>query len=584
MSLFSSLTNRIFIGSAVIVAVATGLAVVRVDRVFTARAEDDLRQGVFQAAALVADYVSARQTRFVSEARLIVEVPRLSNALATDDPPTVQGVAAENAALVAADVFLVLGRDDRVLARVGEIPASVVPSEAILAARPKGHDATWFSPYSGGLLQLTALPMPAGASPPLGTLILGFSLDQAAVDIIKQRTKTDIALVADGQVLASTLGSGLASVLPNYTAHKGPFDVPLGADEFTALVQPLGSDSAPRDPHAPAAIVLRDRTESLRVLHDIRRDIGLAGLAVVVVATFIGYLVARTVTRPLRAVTATMRTMAATGDLAQVQPPVGAWDDEDARLLANTFRQLTAALDRFQREAAQRERLSSLGRLSTVVAHEVRNPLMIIKSAVRTLRRQPSPEVAEIAASIDEEVSRLNRVVTGVLDFARPIRFDLAPADLVEICRDAANAVKAGPEAVPIAFIPPEATLPFVTDAERLRAVLVNLLSNAQQAVRARGGRAEPGAIRLSASRTDTGGWRIEVTDRGAGIPAEDLPRLFEPFFTTKKTGSGLGLPLSRNIVEGLGGSLVIGSTVGVGTTARIDLPDRASAAREVSA
>jgi signal transduction histidine kinase len=208
---------------------------------------------------------------------------------------------------------------------------------------------------------------------------------------------------------------------------------------------------------------------------------------------------------------------------------------------------------------------------------------MIIKSAVRSLRRQPSPEVADIAASIDEEVSRLNRVVTGVLDFARPIRFDLAPADLVEICRDATNAAKAGPDAVPVTFDGHPPTLPLVTDAERLRAVLINLLSNAQQAVRARGGRPEAGSIRLSTGQTSTGGWWIEVADRGAGIAPEDLPRLFEPFFTTRKTGSGLGLPLSRNIVEGLGGAMAIDSTVGVGTRVRIDMPERA-AVREVSA
>ena len=93
-------------------------------------------------------------------------------------------------------------------------------------------------------------------------------------------------------------------------------------------------------------------------------------------------------TRPLGAITATMREMAATGDLTRrIAPPAGArWEDEDARLLATTFNAMTDSIARFQREAAQRERLSSLGRLSTVVAHEIRNPLMIIKTALRTLR------------------------------------------------------------------------------------------------------------------------------------------------------------------------------------------------------
>jgi signal transduction histidine kinase len=588
MSLLSSLTNRIFLGSAILVTVAIGVAVDRVNVAETTQADKDLRDGVDGAAALVNDYVVARQGQFLSEAKLLGDLPLLTNAIATDDPPTVQGVARDYADLLAPDLlapdlFLVLGRNGRVFARVGRLPPELVSTEAVVAARPVDGNPTWFWPYSGGLLLVTALPTGGGAAAPLGSLVLGFSLDQAAVENIKARTQntSDIALVADGRVLAATLSPRVANALPAYASRQGSFDVTLGQDEFIGRVQPLGASG--RSAGSPIAIVLQDRTERLAGLRDLQREVLLAGLAAVLVATLIGYAIARTVTRPLRAVTATMRRMAATGDLTQPPPAEGRWDDEDARLLARTFRQMTAALDRFRREAAQRERLSSLGRLSTVVAHEVRNPLMIIKSAVRSLRRQPTPEVATIAASIDEEVSRLNRVVTDVLDFARPILFDLAPADLVDICRDAAHAAQAGGDDVPVAIEVAEAHAPVLTDAERLRTVLVNVLSNAQQAVRARGGQTPRSSIRLQTMRNVAGGWRIEVVDQGAGISRDDLPRLFEPFFTTRRTGSGLGLALSRNIVEGLGGSIAIDSTVGVGTTVRIDVPERA-AAQEVPA
>jgi signal transduction histidine kinase len=272
-----------------------------------------------------------------------------------------------------------------------------------------------------------------------------------------------------------------------------------------------------------------------------------------------------------------MREMAATGDLARTTPTIGPWGDEDARLLASTFGQLTSALDRFQREAAQRERLSSLGRLSTVVAHEIRNPLMIIKSAARSLRRTPAPDVDEAARSIDEEVVRLNRVVTDVLDFAKPIRFDYAPADLVQICRDAVQAVQAGAAGAgaPVHVDSAEPSVLTVTDAERLRAALVNVLSNAQQAVRDQppSTNGDP-LIRIRLSRRDQG-WRIEVLDRGTGVAAEDLPRLFDPFFTTRRAGSGIGLAITRNIIEGLGGTIGVVSPPNAGTTVRIDLPDR---------
>src|SRR5262249_4898557 len=200
-------------------------------------------------------------------------------------------------------------------------------------------------------------------------------------------------------------------------------------------------------------------------------------------------------------------------------------------------------------------RLSPLGRLSTVVAHEIRNPLMIIKSAVRNLRKHDSPDVVAVAANIDEEVQRLNRVVSDVLDFARPIRFDLAQADLVEICRDAAQAAQAGPEDVPVRLDTAGGGALIVTDRERVRSGLVNVLANAQQAGRSAAAqtraRGKP-PIEWRAWTPGPGRWRIEVSDGGPGIAREALPRLFEPFFTTRRTGSGLGLAIARNIIEGL--------------------------------
>jgi signal transduction histidine kinase len=258
-------------------------------------------------------------------------------------------------------------------------------------------------------------------------------------------------------------------------------------------------------------------------------------------------------------------------------PAGGRWDDEDARLLSSTFGQLTSALGRFQREVAQRERLSSLGRLSTVVAHEVRNPLMIIKATVRRLRRTGDAEVLAAAESIDEEVRRLDGVVSGVLDFARPLRFELTDVDLCAICRDAVAAVGVSAPGQNVALDLPDSPVVLRTDAERIRSVLVNLLANAHDATRGTeplprppSGEA-PVVVRLRPLAA--GAARLQVEDRGTGIAPEHLKRLFEPFFTTKRTGSGLGLAIARNIVEGLGGVIRVASRPAAGTTVTIELP-----------
>src|SRR5436190_5472768 len=160
------------------------------------------------------------------------------------------------------------------------------------------------------------------------------------------------------------------------------------------------------------------------------------------------------------------------------------WDDEDARLLAATFNTLTESIARFQREMSQKERLSSLGGLSTVIAHEIRNPLMIIKASLHALRRPEATGavVREAAADIDTEVGRLNRIVNEVLDFARPIRFELGSTDLNALCRESAAAAQAVPGPLVELELDP-AIPPIVTDAERLRLALVNLIANARQAV-----------------------------------------------------------------------------------------------------
>src|SRR5262249_56153739 len=120
-------------------------------------------------------------------------------------------------------------------------------------------------------------------------------------------------------------------------------------------------------------------------------ETGLGGTAIVAVAlaTLLSFAVARTITRPLAAITDVMREVAVTGDLTR-KITLGEgrlWRDEDAQLLATTFNTLTESVARFQREMSHRERLLSLGRLSTVIAHEVRNPLMIIKGSLHTPRQ-----------------------------------------------------------------------------------------------------------------------------------------------------------------------------------------------------
>jgi signal transduction histidine kinase len=316
-------------------------------------------------------------------------------------------------------------------------------------------------------------------------------------------------------------------------------------------------------------------------LRTIRTELAVTAAVAVLLATLLSFAVAQTITRPLRTITDTMKDVAATGDLTRTIEITasGRWEDADARLLATTFNTLTRSIARFQRETSQRERLLSLGRLSTVIAHEVRNPLMIIKAALHTLRR---PGVSDAAAreavnDVDGEVARLNRIVNEVLDFARPVSFELAPTDVNALCRDSAAAAQARPGVDVHLDLDPTAPI-IVTDAERLRVALVNLTENARLAVETRSPAPDDTQLVCLSSRAGRDGVTILITDKGAGIRDADVARVFDPYFTTRRGGTGLGLPIAKNIIEGLGGTIAISTVPDAGTTIRIDLPAPAAA------
>jgi len=574
--MLGSLNNRIFLASALLAVFSILTALVLVRASVVREAELGLQRGLEEAASLVTEWQKTLSENFQVAARLIADAPPLKAAVSTDDPATVAPLVSDYRALIRAAVCIVTDREGRVLAEAGGWGPDRDLTRVAAARAVAGEEVVSYWPHPDGLLQLVTVPI---AAPPqiIGTLSVGFLFDGQRAQQVRQLTESEVALVLDGQVRASTLPAEALPAIGGLVREGSTSRLTIGDHEYVALVRPLAGPGP-----APLAVVLHSRTERLRFLTTINAALGVTALVAVLGAIGLSFLVARTITRPLEAITRGMREVAATGDLTRkITLPAGNWEDEDARLLASTFNTLTDSIARFQREAAQRERLSSLGRMSTVIAHEIRNPLMIIKAALRPLRkaRVAAEDVAEAAKDIGEEVDRLNRIVTEVLDLARPVQFELATIDLGALCRQAAAAAVAGEPDPPVALTVPDAPLVVCTDGERLRAVLVNLLTNARHAVLAGRGDGRPDAghqgpeVELALLELRKDRVAIEVRDRGTGIAAAHLGRVFEPYYTTRRGGTGLGLAIARNIVDGLGGSIAIHSEEGAGTCVRIELP-----------
>lgn len=577
MRVASSLTNRIFLASTLLATLSLGAVFYFVDAGVSAQAEAELRRDLDEAATLVKGHRATLTETFSRMARLVADLPKLKAAVATGHAPTVEPIADEYRAAIDADLLVLTGPDGAVLASAGAIvpglagggsDAASVDEESAFVAHPRG------------VLQVVSVPiLLLGVDPPdvLGRLTVGFFMDDRLATEFRGLTGAEIAFGARGQVLASSLPPEARGALGGITAPDEIGTIAIGDEEYLAVARAM----QPGEPLGPVTLILRSRTERLQFLNGLRAGLIGALVVTILLATILSYGVARTVTRPLTAVTSAMRDVAATGDLTRkVNVRSRAWDDEDARLLAAAFNTLTDSIARFQREAAQKERLSSLGRLSTVIAHEIRNPLMIIRASLASLWREDvtAAERREAVADIDEETTRLNRIVTEVLDFTKPVRFELGETHVNEICRASASAAWAGSAAREVQLdLDPGLPL-VVTDAERIRTVLVNILSNARHAVEAARDRPDAAAAVAAPAVTVSTRQRgsrivVSVRDRGVGIAPEDMAHIFDPYFTTRRAGTGLGLPISRNIVEGLGGTLAVSSEPGAGTEIRIELP-----------
>jgi signal transduction histidine kinase len=219
-------------------------------------------------------------------------------------------------------------------------------------------------------------------------------------------------------------------------------------------------------------------------------------------------------------------------------------------------------------QAERAARSEAVARMAAMVAHEIRNPLSVIRGTVELMRERSAaglaPRDAEALRDVLAEVERMRRLTEDFLDLGSERPLTRAPVDVLELAREAARAAEAAHPGLRVSVVAAQLP-PLEGDASRLRQVLANLLANAAQAQR-------EGEIEVRA-RASEGGLRIRVRDFGPGVPWEQRARLFDPFFTTKSGGTGLGLAIARRLCERHGGSLALLNEPGPGAVFEITLP-----------
>ena len=249
--------------------------------------------------------------------------------------------------------------------------------------------------------------------------------------------------------------------------------------------------------------------------------------------------------------------------------------------LSETLEETNRQLQRAEADARRSERLAALGQLSAGLAHEIRNPLNVIKGSAEMLTQKlndSQPLASELAGYISSEVNRLNALVARFLDFARPSHLDLKPQNMAEIVDRALQSVQAE---MPDANVRIErhyanglAAIP--ADEQLCERIFVNLIQNAYQAMAAADGSVYEKVLRLTIepeSSSGRDGVGITIADSGPGVPPELREQIFNPFFTSKKEGVGLGLALVAKFVDDHRGSLRLESNRAPGAAFHVFLP-----------
>ncbi len=500
---------------------------------------------------------SVRDVRMM-HAKEMAHMPELASALARGDGADAERVLVDAARAVGEDPVLV-GPEGSALMTPVEIP------EPMLAATRRGEMPVEVV-AGGGQLHLLALAPIADGDTWLGAAggSTAWGADEATA--LAGLTRSDIVLRDDaGAVAATTLPPATAEVLARELAvPEHPEDVQsVQAAGHTYLAAVSAVD-------AGTVAFLRDQDTELAVLPVLRRTAVVSTALAALVALAVGILFAMGLSRPVASLAAAADRFAAGDEDA----PLVRSRVKEVRRVADAFmamRQTLASrlaeLERANRELAdrqerlsllqaelvQRERASATGRVLQQLAHEIRNPVASVRNCLEVVRRSGDlrDEARVFADMAVDELLRMHELAERMLDLHRPRGSDEDSCDVGAVARETASLARAGAENghASVSVIGGEG-LGAAMPPDALKQVLLNLILNAQEVTN------DGGPVEVVIGDAD--GPRIEVLDRGPGIPQEALSRVFDPFFSTKGDmhGVGLGLFTAEGLVRTHGGRI----------------------------
>jgi two-component system NtrC family sensor kinase len=255
---------------------------------------------------------------------------------------------------------------------------------------------------------------------------------------------------------------------------------------------------------------------------------------------------------------------------------VGDVGEGELRALSEAFDAMAEELEAREKRLVESERMAAIGQLAAGIAHEINNPIAIIRGYLKTMGPEAAPETfREELRILDDEAASCQRIVEDLVAYASAPDIRCGSIAMDTLLRETARRFQETSDAAGTRIVLDVAPGRLYGDGGRLRQVVLNLLMNAAQASEA------DGSIEISGAPLANGGYEIRVSDRGPGVAPEDRTQIFEPFFSKRPGGAGLGLAVCQSIVRAHGGSIVAEDREGGGTTFRVTVSRPAGADEE---
>lgn len=318
--------------------------------------------------------------------------------------------------------------------------------------------------------------------------------------------------------------------------------------------------------------VEQSEKENVYRLLNVSRDYLVVSLFSLFLLTILtAFFLAMNVNRPLKQIEKGIRRIAK-GEFDKI-PKVSTGDEFES--LADSLNHMIEELDKRRDQLVQAEKMSSLGTLTSGVAHELNNPLNNISTSIQiVIEELEDPNIEfkrHLLTEVEAQIDRARDIIRALLEFSRQSRFSLEPVMFKNLVRSTMHLIASEIPANIELTIEVASDLTGKMDPRRIQQVLLNLIINAVHAME------DGGNLTISARHeAETGEFVFAVADTGQGIPKDNLARIFDPFFTTRDVGkgSGLGLAIIHGIVEQHGGIIAVDSTEGEGTVFSVRLPD----------